>query len=1160
MPSVNTPKLKAAWEEAGLNDAAWEAAEDFFRSHPDVVKFQRKRTGIYPALDKPSLVHTGDSLEHKASYEVNHSNTSVEVDLIPHTADPDLNTYPGQTFSFIKVAEQIFAMANKEVIGHFLGEGAYGKVKMVQNRKKEKFAVKIENRGPRAEDNAEKQVMQALDYLVGEAGRLTGFKDGSLTQKLYTIMKLAQGHSLRKILQGLYHEIESGSEMNVQVAIKACQAVQCLHDKNIVHGDLHSGNFMVNAQGEPILVQTIDFGLARLVAQRPNLGTIASDKLPALKNIAYDDLFNSDIRNLRSTLQVLLSGHDIFLLTATNARVNISRAYLSNLIQSLEDYAEKEHRINTIVQSDSSWEVESLINKGMDSKIILKKAIILGSFSSVKVVIERYPEIAIMSLYSGGLTALSLAFQKYQIEIALYLLEQLKWHQIRPYDREDILSLIIEQHSIELLNYLIESLTPKERELAFIAAAKHGYLDLIEFFIVRVPALNIDNLKNRALIAGIEGGQIDIAQFFITEQDKAHPQGLQRLDFRKNNYPKALSIAIQNHHFEMIQFLIEDLLAQKKACSEFENFVEQLINNRYMSESPLTQAARAGNYKIIDYLINKYDPKDLYAAFLAAVENGHSAVMKSLLDKVDEKTKDIALQKAIEKKHLVMALYILKSKKDLNAQDKKQLLVLSLLQGDLEIFHNIVKENITIKPIDVQSLVAGCTTLLDVAITGGHLSLIKFLINTKHSIPPELNNLVCSSPIYQLVKQGRVDIFEWLFKDQTFTMAQANELLNEIIINNELKILQLILNKIRPSDKVAFLEAALESAIRYNQDNIIDFLLVYGAVINESQLLLAAQYGARSILYAFVNHQVLQQNNIIINIEVKKPLFYLLLMNAIAAEKHDIAHYLLDNAQDITPENYNHALTLAVEKGNIDICMCLMKKGAQVIDLNTRVNFLRRLATQGQIVLFQSFAEPLKEELRKSIYEEALKIALNNEDLDSMAYFIKEPNIKIDKQVFERLLNHSKPKSVGFLINYPSISSLGLDLHFLSQVLQSAKIDNFSNHAVLVLEQFLNKKQLNEGIVVDKTFINAQLKPETQTKVELPPREEDTPALDKSVDSAVINDSPSLDESVDPVVINDSPLTQAGETQTAQTQMPVSIKIQRPKNKGNTNKKRRFKT
>jgi len=1028
MPEVNasTTKLKASWEAAGLNDAAWKAAEDFFRTHPDAVKFRRKRLSL-PVRELG---------EHKASYQDVNTNTNTDTDTELDTA---------QAFSFIKVGEgldNIFAIANKEVVGHFLGRGAYGKVKMAQNRKREQFAIKIENRSLRAQENAEKRVMQVLDYLVGEAARFAGFKQGaSFPQKLYTLMKLVEGQALGEFLYGgISYEKALDTQTNVQIAINACLAVQFLHDKGIVHGDLHPGNFMVNVKGEQILVKTIDFGHARLIPQ---------NKLPALKQIAYDDLFISDLAELIKVLSRLaLNENEIPAIKAIKSKTDLSSVLLKNLIQELQAYALQESQLNTIIQSSilsaDDTQLQKLIIDGITPEVILQKAILLNSLESVQWIISHYPELARIELYEHGTTALILAVQHNQIEIVKYLLDEgANWRQTN-YEGQDILILSIEQHSVELVNYLCGHLTQDEFERAIIASAKQGHIDIVELLIGEYTSIynNINTLKNSALMAAIKAGHIDMVQFLMIHQDKEQSDIEQRAAYRKNVYPQALHAAAKHGQFEIIQWLVEDLLGIEQNLPESDakdtKWAEKIINDPNKNKiTPLMEAAQKGDYKIVDYLKNKSKPRYLKKAFLLAAEYGHIEVIKSLLDKVDEQTKEESFHAALEKNHFAIALLLLKLKPMLNDQDKKQLLILSVAQGDMETLLSVIDENISIKREDIPPGLL-CQSLLEVAVMAGHFEIIELLLNKIHRVG--LNGLISSHVMDKIAQFGRVDVFKLLFEKKTLDLPQANLILDAIMVYDQFEIFKIIFNNIETDSKMDFLEEALRLAIKNDNDIIIDFLLTEaGAIINDAQLLLAVKYGSRSILYAWANQAVLAQNGIVINFGIKTQSFYTVLLEAVKQNQRDMVMFLLDNAQDITTDQYNEALRRAVRNNHLGICLILINKGAKLIDEPTLICFVNNLAEEGQIALLEQYVLSLNDVDKIEIYQTALNAALKNEDLNNAAYLIKKSGVQITEALFQELLNNNKIESVRFLISLPAIQSLGLSKEFLLQEASYAK-------------------------------------------------------------------------------------------------------------------------
>lgn len=174
--------------------------------------------------------------------------------------------------SFIKVNGEIYAIANKQaVFGHLLGEGGFGKVKMVQNELGERFAVKVEGRGLRGENDTETKIMKLLNYLEGEASRpvsARNFKNRPITEKLYTVTKLRKGYDL---FSHIYFDKltkkrrERSYERRLNMALHSAYALKNLHDKNIIHADIKPENFMATINDDQMLIESIDYGLSLIV-------------------------------------------------------------------------------------------------------------------------------------------------------------------------------------------------------------------------------------------------------------------------------------------------------------------------------------------------------------------------------------------------------------------------------------------------------------------------------------------------------------------------------------------------------------------------------------------------------------------------------------------------------------------------------------------------------------------------------------------------------------------------------------------------------------------------------------------------------------------------------------------------------------------------------
>lgn len=172
--------------------------------------------------------------------------------------------------SFICVNGVIYAKGTGKVA--LLGEGSFGKVKVCQNKKGENFAVKIEGRGLRAQDNTEKVVMEILNFMHGQAEvpyNKKKYKGRKTEKKLYTILELVPGKELKELIYT--DKVQFTNAQKLVLAIQACEAIQKLHEKNILHEDIKPANFMANitqtgkTADAILLVTAIDFGFSELL-------------------------------------------------------------------------------------------------------------------------------------------------------------------------------------------------------------------------------------------------------------------------------------------------------------------------------------------------------------------------------------------------------------------------------------------------------------------------------------------------------------------------------------------------------------------------------------------------------------------------------------------------------------------------------------------------------------------------------------------------------------------------------------------------------------------------------------------------------------------------------------------------------------------------------
>lgn len=181
--------------------------------------------------------------------------------------------------SFIKIENTIYAM-NEE--GEYLGEGAFGKVKLIQRKDGLNYTVKIEGREKRPESDNELQIMKATDFFISQASRkltkdapfLKNDKAALTKIKLYTVTPLKPGYTLFDLIYSdvfaTFRRDDLTQTQSILIAIKLCLAVRELHQSGVIHGDIKPENIIVDLSELNIDIGLIDFGHAGKITLEKN--------------------------------------------------------------------------------------------------------------------------------------------------------------------------------------------------------------------------------------------------------------------------------------------------------------------------------------------------------------------------------------------------------------------------------------------------------------------------------------------------------------------------------------------------------------------------------------------------------------------------------------------------------------------------------------------------------------------------------------------------------------------------------------------------------------------------------------------------------------------------------------------------------------------------
>ncbi len=156
-----------------------------------------------------------------------------------------------------------FELNNRYIIIKLINQGGFGNIYKAQDKKFNQMVALKE--AYFNDEDTRKQFFLEADVLlnINSPYVVRAIDKFEENKRFYLVMEFIDGPSIEDLQIDYFHNKKTPipEDKALKIISSVCQAVQILHDQNILHRDIKPANIKLRANGEPVL---LDLGLAKL--------------------------------------------------------------------------------------------------------------------------------------------------------------------------------------------------------------------------------------------------------------------------------------------------------------------------------------------------------------------------------------------------------------------------------------------------------------------------------------------------------------------------------------------------------------------------------------------------------------------------------------------------------------------------------------------------------------------------------------------------------------------------------------------------------------------------------------------------------------------------------------------------------------------------------